>query len=176
MILQVIAAAYVILSAVLYFAMRIKCRKNAVFTAPKSKFAFYFLSLTWGAPKTITGALAALALRLTGHRTVKYGPAWCFELPGIDWGLELGLFFIAPEGGDERIKAHELGHGIQNIYFGIFTPLVVSLPSAIRFRYRRIRKRKGRPCKSGYDEIWFERSATESGMEYMRTRIGKKEQ
>ena len=63
---------------------------------------------------------------------------------------------------------HEHGHGIQNIYLGFFMPLVVSLPSAVRFWFREIREKKFRKkLKKEYDSIWFERSASISGKKFM---------
>ena len=63
---------------------------------------------------TATGTFA------TEGRTIAVDPnvipwEWCFEIPNITWGLELGVFFIAPKGANhEEIKQHEHGHGIQN--------------------------------------------------------------
>ena len=167
MILFLILTGYVALSAVLYAVCRGKCEKNAVFRAPESRFVYYVLSLTWGLPTVLTGSVVALFVRLLGYRPKRYGWEWCFEIPGITWGLELGLFFIAPAENSENTKMHEHGHGIQNIYLGIFTPSVILIPSAVRFWYREIRKKLGRPCKKAYEDIWFENSAEESGRAFM---------
>ena len=157
-----VIAGYLFVSLTLYVALRARCRKNPVFRMPRRKWVFYLLSFTWGLPMVLFGALVALFLLLFGHRPVKCGWEWCFEIPKIDWGTELGLFFIAPP-GHERIKMHEHGHGIQNIYLGIFAPLVVSVPSFMRFWFRRLRERRGKPCRTDYDSVWFEQSASESG-------------
>ena len=155
MIVFLMFAGYIITSVILYFILRAKCKKNAVFR------------LTWGLPSVFVGAVIALFVRLTGHRAKPYGWEWCFEIPNIGWGLELGLFFIAPS-EYEITHMHEHGHGIQNIYLGIFNPLVVFLPSVMRFWYRKIREKIGRPCKTYYDNIWFEHSATVSGKEFIK--------
>jgi hypothetical protein len=115
----------------------------------------------------IVGVFAATFLRLKGYKPTKYGWLWCFEIPNLGWGVWLGLFFIAPA-GDEGVKRHEHGHGIQNIYLGIFEPVIVALPSAIRFWYRAIREKLGKPSKAGYDDVWFEKSATQSGREFIK--------
>ena len=167
MIILIMFAGYIITSVVLYFILRAKCKKNAVFRMPKSKCAFYILSLTWGLPSVVIGAVVALFVRLLGYRPKRYGWEWYFEIPNIDWGLELGLFFIAPR-EYEILRMHEHGHGIQNIYLGIFNPLVVFIPSAVRFWYRTIRAKIGKPCKTYYDSIWYEHSATESGKEFIK--------
>lgn len=159
---------YVVISAVLYIAMAVRCKKKPVFKAPRSPTLFYVLSFTWGLPSVLIGGIVALTLRIAGNKPKKYGLEWYFEFPNIHWGLELGIFFIAPKGCYETLKMHEHGHGIQNVYFGIFTPLVVFLPSAVRFWYREFRAAIGKPCKTAYSSIWFEKSADESGKYLMR--------
>ena len=168
-------SVYILVSAVIYAALRARCAKNAVFRPPASRTIFYLLSFTWGLPYTLFGCAAAAYLRfIRGYRPSGYGWAWCFEIPDIKWGLELGIFFIAPA-GDEYIKRHEYGHAIQNALIGIFSPAVISLPSAIRFHYRAARAKAGRPCASGYDDVWFERSATETGTAAIMLTGGKYE-
>ncbi|MBR3415819.1 MAG: hypothetical protein IKO92_04905 [Clostridia bacterium] len=163
------AAGYLAISAVLYAIMRAKCRRDPVFRAPRKRWVFYALSLSWGLPAVLIGAVGALFVRLRGNRTVRHGWFRGFSLPGIDWGLWLGLFFIAPEGSD-RLRAHEMGHGIQNIWLGIFMPTVVLIPSFFRFRYRRLLERRGRPPGTEYDSVWFEGSATASGLYLLESR------
>ena len=99
----------------------------------------------------------------TGRRPIKYGWDWYVEIEGIDWGLNLGLFILVPKGCGNALRNHEHGHGIQNIYFGIFTIAIVALPSAIRFWYVVIKQKKDKMFVYDYDAIWFEGSATESG-------------
>ena len=102
----------------------------------------------------LLGLCVAGVLLLRGRRPMRYGYGWCFEREG-NWGLELGIFFIAPP-GSIHTKNHELGHGIQNMYFGPFTIFVVSIPSFLRFWWRDIMTKLGAaPCTS-YDSIWFE--------------------
>ena len=127
---------------------------------------FYLLSLTWGLPLTLCGALAALVMLLTGHRPKRWGPCVYFEL-GESWGgCEWGLFFLKCRRADLRLGNHELGHGLQNCLLGPLMPFVVSIPSALRYWTRRLRKT---PPKTGYDDIWFEGQATRWGTAYMET-------
>lgn len=160
-----IIVGYVVISVILYFVMAVKCKRNPVFKAPRSPTVFYALSFTWGLPSILIGSVVAAVLFIAGNKSKKYGWEWYFELPNINWGLELGIFFIAPKGKGryEGLKMHEHGHGIQNIYLGIFNPLVVSLPSALRFWYRKFREAIGKPCETEYDNVWFEGSASMSG-------------
>lgn len=155
---------YVGICVILYVLMQAKCKRTPVFKAPRSPTVFYLLSFTWGLPNVLIGSIVAAVLRITGHKPTRYGWEWCFELKGIDWGLELGVFFIAPaDDDDEELKMHEHGHGIQNALLGIFTPLVVTIPSIVRFWYREFRSFIRKPCATDYSDIWFERSADASG-------------
>lgn len=167
MILLGSVSGYIVLAVILYFALRAKCKKSAIFKAPKRKRIFYLLSFTWGLPTVIAGAAVALVLRLKGYKPKKYGWVWCFEIPNINWGLSLGLFIITPP-GYESVHMHEHGHCIQNARFGFFMPLIVSLPSVMRFWYRAFRKKRGKACTADYDAIWFEQSATKSGEALIR--------
>lgn len=137
------------------------------FKMPKNKITYYILSCTWGLPMTLLGSIVALCLIITSHKPVKYGWNYCFEFD-IDWGLELGIFFIAPK-DSIHTKNHEHGHGIQNIYLGIFTIGTISIPSVIRFWYREIREKLDYKNKTTYDSIWFEGSATRSGEYFMNS-------
>ncbi|MBQ4290119.1 MAG: hypothetical protein II719_02880 [Clostridia bacterium] len=137
--------------------------KPPVFPVPGKRRLFLLLSLSWGLPTTLLGAAAAGILFCAGHRPVRYGWVRAFFLPGIDWGLELGLFFIAPESGRLRICDHEFGHALQNCVLGPFNLGVVTVPSVLRFWYRRLRERSHKPLRTAYDAAWFEGTATASG-------------
>jgi hypothetical protein len=113
----------------------------------------------------IIGLVVAGVMILCGRRPVRYGYGWCFEREG-NWGLELGIFFIAPP-SSTHTKNHELGHGIQNIYFGPFTVFVVSIPSVCRFWWRIIMTKLGYRPKTLYDAIWFEGQASKTGTRFM---------
>ena len=165
-IIPVVAIKYCSVSILLYGLMRAKCNKDPVFLMPKEKWLFYLISFTWGLPAVFSGALAALIIRVLGHKSSRYGWLWRFEIPDIDWGASFGLFFIAPK-GNEVISMHEHGHAIQNIYLGPFYPAVVWLPSVIRFWYRKIREKSAKPLKKKYSDIWFEKSSDESGKAFI---------
>ena len=124
-------------------------------------FLFYFLSLSWGLPMTLFGAVVSLFLLITGHKPKRWKKCIYFEV-GENWGgLEMGLFFLTHRGADAHIKNHEYGHGIQNCILGPFMPFLISVPSAIRYHYR-----KHRVAKSGYYDIWFEKWADILGGEH----------
>ena len=143
--------------------------KNSIistYSCPKSKCMYYLLSFTWGLPMNLLGAIFALVMLCIGKKPKKHGWNYYFELD-VDFGLELGVFFIAPKNASEHLKNHELGHSLQNIYYGIFTVGVISIPSAVRFWVRKIQSKKGKQLPP-YDSIWFEGSATSSGTAFMK--------
>lgn len=162
---------YVVLSIAIYFTMQFLYKKKNVKALPnvKYKWLWWVLQLTWSLPMTLIGAIVALCLRIFGKKKpIKYGWCYCFELD-VDWGLELGIFFIAPI-GSKGTKNHEHGHAIQNIYLGPFAVTCVSLPSCIRFWIRElIYKINSKKKLKSYDSIWFEGQATKSGHEFMKT-------
>ena len=124
---------------------------------------FYILSFTWGLPLTLVGACVALALSLLGYKPKIHGYCICYEV-GENWGgLNLGFFIFTNNNASGRTKNHEFGHALQNCIFGVFTPFIVTIPSAIRYWYRKYRQRKGLTNSTPYDAIWFEKQATEWG-------------
>lgn len=142
-----------------------------------NKFWFWFLSFTWGLPMTLIGCFVALVLILTKHKPKKWLYGYYFEV-GKNWGgFEMGPFFVYNNPSNEHGRNHEFGHGIQNCFFGPFTPFVISIPSAIRYWYReylvKVKKKKYSDLPD-YDSIWFEGQATKIGYEYMNWLQGKK--
>lgn len=159
---------YIIICSILYVSLDASYKAGSlqVFKMPKSKFIYYLLSFTWGLPMNAIGLLVVSVIVLvTKNKPVKYGWNYCIELD-VNFGLELGIFFIAPKNGPKRTKNHEHGHSIQNIYLGIFSIGVVSIPSATRYWIREWQRYKGEKLPD-YDSIWFEGSATKSGDEFM---------
>ena len=132
---------------------------------PRSKILYYILSFTWGLPMNLLGALFALIMLCIGVKPKRHGWNYYFEL-NVTWGLELGIFFIAPKNATAHLKNHELGHSLQNIYYGPFTIGVISIPSAVRFWWRHFQSKRGMTL-SPYDSVWFEGSATASGTKFM---------
>lgn len=134
----------------------------------KNKRMILILSHTWGIVMTLIGYGARLVFLCRGNKGIKRGFARVYRV-GKGWGgLNLGTTIIV--GHDSYTTstiAHELGHGIQNTMFGIFTPFIVHIPSAIRYHYRTHLLKKGIKLKTGYDDIWFEGQATKLGWEYL---------
>ena len=125
---------------------------------------FYFLSLTWGLPQTLGGAIMALVLIITGHKPKMWKNCVWFEVDKNIGGFNLGLFFVTRRGASTHLKNHEYGHAIQNCILGPFMPLVVSLPSSVRYWYREFRyNRRGKTPPTPYESIWFEKWATNLG-------------
>lgn len=132
-------------------------------------FTFYFLSFTWGLPVTLLGCIAALVCIICGKKAKKWGYCWYFEV-GKSWGgTELGIFFIKDSSDSTHIKNHEHGHALQNCYWGPLMIPVISLPSFLRYWYRRIIQKIKKDIKlPPYDSIWFEDEATKIGTEFVK--------
>lgn len=124
---------------------------------------YYVLSLTWGLPMTLCGALTIGIVRLRGCPVHRFGPCFYAEI-GENWGgVELGMFFLKDKTPSAHICLHEAGHSLQNIVYGPFMPFLVSIPSALRYHIRRVAIRRGHRPRRGYEDIWFEKQATAWG-------------
>lgn len=140
-----------------------------------NKRTFYILSWTWGLPMSFIGLLVVGSILLYGlimkkpYRLKRHG--WSFYLNvGKNWGgVELGMFFLTDSKNSVSTKWHEFGHAIQNCKWGILMPFVICIPSAIRYWYRELKyNRKGLPCPTKYDDIWFEARASSLGRKYRK--------
>lgn len=131
-----------------------------------SKLKFDILSLTWGLPLTLIGAVVATILMVCGYRPKVWGYCCYFEV-GDNWGgLNLGMVFLISKNTNDFTKTHEFGHAIQNCYYGPFMLFIVSIPSAIRYWYRSYLINVLKISESklpDYYSIWFERQANEFG-------------
>ena len=129
-----------------------------------TKKLYYLLSLTWGLPITLIGAVVALFLIAKRYKPKRFGWVWCFEI-GERWGgLNLGIVFLCEKGASDNLKCHEFGHAIQNCRLGLTMPFFV-LCSAIRYHYINHLEKEGLPVMP-YDSWWFEGQATHLGTEY----------
>ena len=124
------------------------------------------LNHTWGIIMTLIGYGARIVLHRKGVKGERYGFATVYRV-GKGWGgVNLGTTAIVSKDAPTSTIAHELGHGIQNARYGIFTPFIVHIPSAIRYHHYRHLLKKGITPKTAYDDIWFEAQATKLGVEY----------
>ena len=135
-------------------------------------FWILFLNFTWGIVMNILGFICAIPFLIascfTRHiRVYSFKFTIVIEI-GKEWGaFSMGIFTFSCEQGDFYINAHELGHSIQNAYWGILFPFVIGIPSVIRFWYRDIvYYRCGMLPSKDYYAIWFERNATTLGTKY----------
>lgn len=137
------------------------------------RIGFYFLSWTWGFIMSFIGLWPILVLACTGRVHVFHGRL--YGVIGKDWGgVNFGCFFLVCEDciNDDHVRAHESGHGLQNIIFGPFMVFVVAIPSAIRYWYRMSVWRRSPEEYAKlpeYDAIWFEGGATRWGKKYVLT-------
>lgn len=135
----------------------------------KHKALYYILACTNGLIMTLLGAIITLALLLIGKKPIKYKRVYYFKV-GKKWGgFEMGLMFVQDQSDSERLRSHEYGHTFQNALLGPLFPLLVAIPSALRYWYREfIHKYNNEKYKTlpAYDAIWFEKNATDIGMDW----------
>lgn len=132
---------------------------------------FYLLSFTWGIGISALGILVKLFLLLINifrkekMSRMKYGKCDIFFV-GKGWGgLNLGTVCVVSNSSSDKTILHECGHSIQNAVYGPLM-IILSISSVIRYWYREIRKSLNSPCKSAYDDYWFEGQATSWGNQY----------
>ncbi len=137
----------------------------------KSKaFFFWIASFTWGLPMTLIGILIAAVLLITGHKPKRFCCVICFEIGGSWGGFSCGPFIVVNKGADLCLKRHEFGHSLQNIILGVFMPFIISIPSMVRYWYRKYLIRSGKKRIEDltmYESIWFESWATRLGNRYL---------
>ena len=130
-------------------------------------FIYWLLQFTWGFPLNVIGGILAIVLICKGYKPQKFGYAIYFEV-GKSWGgLNLGGFFFVQKNASTHIKRHEYGHSFQNLMLGIFTPFLITIPSAIRYHYRNYKRAQG--CSlPPYDSFWCEGWATRLGYNFYK--------
>lgn len=125
-----------------------------------NKKLYWLLSLTWGLPLTLVGAIVFGVLKFCGYEVQQNSWGYCIRI-GEDWGgFSMGPFALI-EKGSGFLPIHEFGHSIQNCIFGPFMLFIVMIPSIIRYWYYRITK-----SKKDYYSIWFENQANILGWDY----------
>jgi len=134
------------------------CEKTGLYFS-KHLWLYWLLVFTWALPTTLIGLLITLVMLITGKKAERYGHSYRFAF-GKHWGgVTLGLMFMQDEKSHQGTAMHEYGH-VHQIILGPFALLLCNIPSAVRYWYRTFAKKiKHRP----YDEIWFERSASDLG-------------
>ena len=133
------------------------------------KSVFYFLSLTWGLPMTLIGAIAVGALKLAGYEVKKWGYCYYVEV-GTGWGgVDLGMFFITSTDAFRSTRDHEHGHALQNCIWGILMPFVIGIPSLIRYWYLTFKVLVDLDYSYDYDSIWFEGQASRWGTQFVKS-------
>jgi hypothetical protein len=127
-----------------------------------SYFVFYLIQWTWGIVMNVVGAFVALGILCTGHKPYRCGPYIYFRTEWDFGGVEFGMFFVIGKNCDS-CACHEMGHGLQNLWFGPLSVLL-SLGSAVRYWYREFKyHNKGKTPPTDYNAWWFEGQATQLG-------------
>lgn len=141
----------------------------------RHKVLYYILNFTWGIIGTILGYIVTLCLLPWYHYFQKNYNTYVMKTTigspqkGYSWGFSLGTAtFISKNAtrySGSNLYEHEFGHTCQNAVLGPFQLFLVDIPSAIRYWHRNAVVRRGHLNKKGYDDIWFEYSATIIGID-----------
>lgn len=127
-----------------------------------NKKLYWLLSLTWGLPLTLIGAIAFGVLSFCGYNVQQNGWGWCIKI-GKKWGgFSMGPFALLCKNHVAELPAHEFGHSIQNCIFGPFTLFFITIPSIIRYWLWKIGL-----VHHDYYYIWFEQQANIFGERYL---------
>ena len=136
----------------------------------------WVVRLTWGLPDTLIGLFVFLFFCIFSkpHIGIKANTI-IVEVPHKPqdtlWGLEGGIFIFSNTDGiwnHSYLLFHEWGHcWPQMLICGPLHPLLVFIPSVIRFWWRELMYRKHKTLRP-YDAVWFEGTATEWGSKWFR--------
>lgn len=111
----------------------------------------------------ISGVLAIMKLFIKEIYFNKYLWIYSISVGPESWGgFETGLMFVRDHKSTNALNKHEFGHTFQNTLLGPLFPILVGIPSAIRYWYQAIRTKHGKQNKA-YDSIWFEDAASQCG-------------
>ena len=134
---------------------------------------FYLLSFTWGIIMSLVGLFVLLFIKIFMSKEVDIftvAGRVVIKFKNIYFGgLSLGIVYLVDKSNNRNTHKHELGHTIQNVWFGPLFILLIGIPSAIRFQLwdflsKMYKKKYNKPLL--YDSIWFERQATKLGYIY----------
>lgn len=138
----------------------------------ENKFLFYLLSFTWGIMWTLIGLIALIFVAVFMGKSTElfiYRGRIFVEFKDLNFGgASLGIvIFVSSR--YEPLMSHEIGHTIQNTWFGPLFIFLVAIPSGIRYQlmgWLRKRHYKKYGTRLDYDAIWFEGQATALGERY----------
>ncbi|MDR1939387.1 MAG: hypothetical protein LBQ40_01145 [Clostridiales bacterium] len=144
---------------------------------------FWILSLTWGLPGTLAGALGAAVELIKGSELRLYHGNVCIETSRAKGSLSLGPFIFLSKAYTPYTRFHEAGHGIQNIIYGPLYLIIVGLTSITWYHiYNKIYREKIAAGlltvdeqRKNYEKWWVEKQATEFGRKIYYS-IDQKEQ
>ena len=133
-----------------------------------SKRLFWFFSWTWGFLMTFAGFITFAVLRLFGYKAEKNQYGYNIEIRHSWGGFSMGPYCLTNHNPSEHLLSHEFGHSLQNCYFGPFM-IFITFASIVRYwwrEYQVVIKKKLYSELPGYDDIWFEGTATYLGNFY----------
>lgn len=132
----------------------------------ESLVLFYLLSFTWGLLYTAVGIVVLIFIMILMPGKIRLSTARGrirvhFKYKAFG-GASLGIVIITSGNFyNHSLINHEIGHSIQNAWFGPAFPFIVAIPSAIRYQMWDYLVEKHN--RKDYDAIWFEGQATRLG-------------
>ena len=137
----------------------------------KKTLIIVILNFTWGILMNIIGFIIAIPFIIKSlfsktYKIKKSCFAYSIPIPYNNGSFSCGIFLFMCRDYDFYDTTHELGHSIQNAYWGILFPFVIGIPSIIRYWYREYIYHKGMFPRTHYESIWFENDATRKGIKY----------
>ena len=123
------------------------------------KKIIFILNHTWGIVTTLLSYAVLLVCKLLNYSIYKIDGIFVVVSTKPNWGaFSFGNVCVLSSNSSISVQHHEMGHCIQNAFFGIFAIFLVYIPSIVRAAWR---TKNG--IHGGYYDVWFERTATEWG-------------
>ena len=133
---------------------------------------FWILSLTWGLPATLAGAVLALVCLAKGRKPQRFHGNIYFDHVRPKGSNNLGPFFFLGDNAMEVTPWHEAGHGLQNILLGPLFFLVVGIPSQLWFWH--FHRKYADLLANGWDHAERQRAYDKMPIERWATSWGEK--
>mgnify|MGYP007056204443 CR=1 FL=1 len=127
----------------------------------------FLIQWTWGFMQNISGLCMAILWRQKDWHIYKNAIVTHYtnRRKAKQGYFAVGMFIFTddqlPEATYNKVLSHEYGHTVQSMILGPFFPLLVGLPSMLRFRYFNFMKKRGKkPVEKysvKYPENWANR-------------------
>lgn len=148
------------------------CMKTGKFFI-KHPLILFVVNITWNIVMFTIGFVVGFFLWIFGI-DYRFKKGFIIFNIGRRWGgLSLGCIVIRDRTSTTDVDYHEIGH-IHQAILGILYPFLVAIPSAIRYWYWTLKYLRHNLVPDAlYDDMWFERSATDLGKVFEESLIWK---